>query len=199
MPLIESSVMGASALGAAEISETAIVAAETASLEGSIEAINESFVKPETMVAFEHLQIEAALEIPTNNSGLEGQYHPETGVFFERTIVILEDGTIAEGVFPVFEAAAEVQLPPDLQVASDARQFAYCNQELAEQIAADPELAKQFTPEQLEQIANGDTPDGYSWHHHQDTGRMQLVDQQVHAATGHTGGKAIWSGGAAQR
>ncbi|MEM1333354.1 MAG: HNH endonuclease [Actinomycetota bacterium] len=31
-------------------------------------------------------------------------------------------------------------------------------------------------------------PDGYVWHHHQDFGRMQLVQQSVHQPTGHSGG-----------
>jgi hypothetical protein len=34
----------------------------------------------------------------------------------------------------------------------------------------------------------GQRPAGYTWHHHQDTGLMQLVDSRVHAQTGHTGG-----------
>ncbi|MGW4638474.1 polymorphic toxin-type HINT domain-containing protein [Sphaerisporangium sp. NPDC004334] len=33
-----------------------------------------------------------------------------------------------------------------------------------------------------------ETPPGYTWHHHQDPGLMQLIDRQIHAATGHTGG-----------
>ena len=36
------------------------------------------------------------------------------------------------------------------------------------------------------------TPAGYTWHHHQDYGAMQLVDRATHAATGHTGGFSIW-------
>ncbi|WP_347405073.1 polymorphic toxin-type HINT domain-containing protein [Micromonospora sp. WMMD1082] len=32
------------------------------------------------------------------------------------------------------------------------------------------------------------TPDGYTWHHHQDAGLMQLVERGPHAKTGHTGG-----------
>ncbi|WP_353890620.1 HNH endonuclease [Micromonospora sp. WMMA1363] len=32
------------------------------------------------------------------------------------------------------------------------------------------------------------TPDGYTWHHHQDAGLMQLIERGVHAKTGHTGG-----------
>lgn len=31
-----------------------------------------------------------------------------------------------------------------------------------------------------------------TWHHHQDRGKMQLVDKAIHQQTGHTGGKAIW-------
>jgi hypothetical protein len=36
------------------------------------------------------------------------------------------------------------------------------------------------------------TPPGYSWHHHEDTGRMQLVPSELHGAVGHTGGFSIW-------
>jgi RHS repeat-associated protein len=36
------------------------------------------------------------------------------------------------------------------------------------------------------------TPTGYTWHHNQELGVMQLVERNVHAATGHTGGFAIW-------
>lgn len=36
------------------------------------------------------------------------------------------------------------------------------------------------------------SPKGYTWHHHPDKGRMQLIDRQVHAEFKHVGGKAIW-------
>jgi len=32
------------------------------------------------------------------------------------------------------------------------------------------------------------TPEGYTWHHHQTSGRMQLVESNIHSKTGHTGG-----------
>ncbi len=35
------------------------------------------------------------------------------------------------------------------------------------------------------------TPKGYTWHHHQTRGRMQLVETEVHAKTGHTGGFSL--------
>jgi hypothetical protein len=37
-----------------------------------------------------------------------------------------------------------------------------------------------------------ETPKGYTWHHHQDYGRMQLVPEKVHLETGHTGGFSLW-------
>ena len=37
------------------------------------------------------------------------------------------------------------------------------------------------------------TPKGYTWHHHQTFGRMQLVDAATHAQTGHTGGFSLWN------
>ena len=40
------------------------------------------------------------------------------------------------------------------------------------------------------------SPDGLTWHHHQDTGRMQLVETIEHEAfVPHTGGMSIWGGG----
>ncbi len=36
------------------------------------------------------------------------------------------------------------------------------------------------------------TPKGYTWHHHQSTGRMQLVNSSIHSKTGHTGGFSLW-------
>jgi hypothetical protein len=33
-----------------------------------------------------------------------------------------------------------------------------------------------------------ETPAGYTWHHHQDRGLMQLIETEMHRRTGHTGG-----------
>ncbi|MDR3333441.1 MAG: HNH endonuclease [Treponema sp.] len=135
----------------------------------------------------------------TRNGGLEGKEHPETGVPFERKTVKDADGNDAEGVFPVFDHVFDLQLPSELYKASDAKQFDECNKQLKKAVENDPELVKKFTPEQLEQIENEDTPDGYTWHHNEETGKMQLVDSVIHAKTGHTGGKSIWGGGQENR
>ena len=134
-------------------------------------------------------------EIHTRNESLEGDRHPITGVPFERKTVEDSDGNEVTGVFPEFDFDFDAQLPEDLYEASDKEQFAECNKQLKEAVEKDPELAKRFTPEQLEQIKNGDTPDGYTWHHNEEKGKMQLVDSDIHAKTGHTGGKTIWGGG----
>ncbi|OKZ73454.1 MAG: hypothetical protein BHV87_10065 [Clostridiales bacterium 36_14] len=73
---------------------------------------------------------------------------------------------------------------------TDSEQFAKCNEQLKEAILKDPELAKQFTPEQIEQIMNGETPSGYTWHHSELDGTMQLVPFGIHNSTNHCGGRS---------
>lgn len=136
--------------------------------------------------------------IITRNEILEGDRHPITGVPFERKTIETPDGKV-EGVFPEFESQFDAQLPSDLYEASDAKQFRECNNQLKEAVQNNPELAKKFTKEQLEQIMNGDTPDGYVWHHDAELGKMQLVDFETHANTGHTGGRTVWGGGSENR
>jgi hypothetical protein len=135
----------------------------------------------------------------SRNEDLEGKKHPKTEVPFERKTVKDADGNDIEGVFPKFDSKFDVQLPPELYQESDVKQFEECNRQLKEAVENDPELAKQFTPEQLEQIKNGETPDGYTWHHNEEIGKMQLVDSETHEKTGHTGGKVIWGGGQENR
>lgn len=136
-----------------------------------------------------------SLEMHTRNDSLGGTKHPVTGVPFEEKPIVTSDGKEDVGVFPVFTSEIDVCLPDELLQASDREQFDYCNGKLKEAVENDPELAKKFTPEQIEQIQNGETPDGYTWHHNEETGKMQLVDSDVHAKTGHTGGRTIWGGG----
>ena len=138
-------------------------------------------------------------EIPTRNECLEGDVHPITGVPFERNTVFDGCGNEVTGVFPKFDSTFDSQLPDDLLQASDSEQFAEFNQQLGEAIENDPDLANKFSDEQIEQIKNGDTPDGLTWHHHEEIGKMQLVDSDIHAHTGHTGGKSIWGGGTDNR
>ena len=46
--------------------------------------------------------------------------------------------------------------------------------------------------DELADIAKGVLPEGYTWHHNEKEGLMQLVDTVTHDATGHTGGMSLW-------
>ncbi len=131
----------------------------------------------------------------TRNQALEGDVHPITGVPFEQKTVVDADGNRATGVFPKFESAFDAKLPGDMLKASDKEQFAECNHQLQEHIEKNPDATSSFSAEQLDQVRNGDTPDGYTWHHNEELGKMQLVKSDVHGLTGHTGGRSIWGGG----
>lgn len=139
------------------------------------------------------------LKLPCKNEHLEGKEHPVTGVLFVKKIVEDINGNKIEVVVPVFDSVYDAKLPSDLLQASDKQQAKECNNQLKEAVENNPEFASKFTKEQLEQIKNGDTPDGYTWHHNEELGKMQLVDSDIHNKTGHTGGKVIWGGGQENR
>lgn len=139
---------------------------------------------------------DGVIHYKTDREDMEGKTG-ENGVLYERKTVDIH-GIKVQGVFPVFESTCDVQLPENLEKASNARQFKECNKQLKENIANNPELRESFTEEQLEEIEDGDTPSGYVWHHNEETGKMQLVKVEDHDRTqggaAHTGGKALWGG-----
>lgn len=132
----------------------------------------------------------------TDREDMEGKTG-ENGVRYERKTVDIH-GVKVEGVFPVFYSKFDVQLPEEYEKLSNGRQFRECNRQLKEAIENNPEMEKLFTKEQLEDIKNGDTPEGYVWHHNEEVGKMQLVKIEDHDRTqggaAHTGGKALWGG-----
>ncbi|MDD6488473.1 MAG: HNH endonuclease [Clostridia bacterium] len=128
------------------------------------------------------------------NEHLAGDVQPKTGVPFEKKIIDLGDRKI-EGVFPIFDSDFDAQLPKELLAESDAKQFKECNKQLKDAIEANPSLREKFTDDQIEQILDGEKPDGKVWHHNEEVGKMQLVDFETHDKTAHMGGKSIWGGG----
>lgn len=129
------------------------------------------------------------------NEKLKDKVHPSTGVRFVEKIISKLNGEKIIGVFPQFESKFDVMLPKELFTEKDRKQAAECNKQLKEAIEKNPSLREQFNEEQLEQIEDGETPDGYVWHHNEEEGKMQLVDFETHQATGHTGGKYVWGEG----
>ncbi|QRN32430.1 HNH endonuclease [Pectobacterium brasiliense] len=137
------------------------------------------------------------IHLKTINESKEGQTG-EDGVTYERRTVEV-NGVEIEGVFPQFDSAIDVHLPEQLIQAKDSAQAEYANQALKEKVNNDPDFAQQFSDEQLEQIENGETPDGYTWHHNEDPGKIQLIKTEDHQNNRHTGGKVIWGGGKENR
>ncbi len=150
-----------------------------------------------TTKAFENMEneVKPPRHIPTINEGLAGQTYQNINVEYKKHTFML-NGEKVEGVFPKFDSQFDIILPKDLRNASDTEQFKFCTQRLAKQIEKNPELAKQFTSRQLEQIQNGEPRiSGLTWHHNEIPGKMQFVNATEHNLCRHTGGRSIWGGG----
>lgn len=141
-----------------------------------------------------------AESIQAMNAPLEGDVHPETGVAFERAVVE-HDGNVISDVFPVFESGFSAELSTDQYLQSDSLQFKEANLQLAAAIHENPALAHELglSTTDVQLLTHNITPDGYTWHHHEQPGVLQLVDSEVHNETAHTGGRVIWGGGSAYR
>lgn len=96
--------------------------------------------------------------------------------------------------FPMFNARGDVYLPPNkLSVGSRATHDAEASRILGR--STDDQLrGAGFSNADIAALRRGEVPDGYTWHHHQDVGRMQLVRSSEHDALagGHTGGWSLW-------
>lgn len=142
-----------------------------------------------------------AEELETRNMGLAGSMHEVTGVSFEHQVYEADGAGKYAGVFPSFDAAFEVKLPADTYEMSDQVHIGIANMDLYEAIQENPALADKlgFDAAAIENLQSSVTPEGYDWHHHEEVGRMQLVDEEIHSQTGHTGGRSIWGGGTEMR
>ncbi|WP_236209830.1 HNH endonuclease [Pseudomonas tohonis] len=120
------------------------------------------------------------------NVHLAGQRHPVTGVVFDNR------------GFPIFDdvAAFDTRISIDaFKSASYEGQMKLATKDLLGAIQQGQVKASMFTAKQLQQInAGAKKIDGYTWHHHQDSGRMQLVPELIHSKTGHIGGEAMGGG-----
>ncbi|WP_268811456.1 HNH endonuclease [Archangium violaceum] len=102
--------------------------------------------------------------------------------------------------FAEFETKFET-LIDDVHIGSSSHRmhFKAANQRLHEAVRADPRLARELnlSPGEIEALPTSTAaPSGYTWHHHQDVCRMQLITDGAHQlARPHTGGMSIWGGG----
>jgi hypothetical protein len=102
--------------------------------------------------------------------------------------------------FPEFNCRYETILD-DVHIGSGNRSSHQraANQRLFRAIEKDPGLSRELglTREDISALReSSQPPNGYTWHHHQDVGRMQLIPVGEHQlSVPHTGGMAIWGGG----
>ncbi|MET3684435.1 hypothetical protein ABID56_002572 [Alkalibacillus flavidus] len=127
------------------------------------------------------------------NEHLAGDEHPETGVPFESKTITTENGRDIEGVFPQFASNFDVSLPENQYTHSDWEHISYANEHMYESLQQNTNHS--FSNTELESLKQGETPEGYTWHHSEEPGVLQLVDEEIHANTGHTGGRSLWGGG----
>ncbi len=119
------------------------------------------------------------------------------GVWFQRDTVII-NGVRVEGIFPQFNSLfqPEACLPESIWNKSREAHFAWCRTQLKIAVENNPALAAHFTAAERKLIAAEEPLPGYTWHHHQQPGKMQLVrTRQLRKAlhkVGHTGGYALW-------
>ncbi|MFJ7733187.1 HNH endonuclease [Lysinibacillus sp. NPDC097231] len=141
-----------------------------------------------------------AQEIQAINADLEGDVHPITGVPFEINNIEY-NGQIIQDVFPVFDSQYNANIPENMYLASDEVHFRLANEQLAQELEADFRLANQMGLSQtdIQGLSNNITPEGYIWHHHEQPGVLQLVNEDEHNSTAHTGGRFIWGGGSEYR
>lgn len=108
--------------------------------------------------------------------------HSKTGIVYDARGFPIFDG---KDIFNVTIKRSSIRAA-DLHKAEAARM-------LRESIKTNPSLALKFDVMQMEYIKRG-TPQipGYTWHHHQEIGKMQLIPRDIHLKTGHIGGMEVW-------
>ena len=129
--------------------------------------------------------------IITRSNLIDGKH--SSGIEFKVSKVTYSDGRKFIGEFPVFDSKADIQLPKELYTSKVYKQNSYCLEQLQKQIKNPfSNVKNKFTESELAQIAEGKSPSGYTWHHHQKEGLMQLVKTSDHVQAGHTGGNHLW-------
>ena len=96
--------------------------------------------------------------------------------------------------FPKFESYYTVKLRRKDFRKSRETHFNIANKKLYNAISSNSRLRSKFTKQDIKKISQGETPNKYTWHHHQDSGVLELVDSDIHSKTSHVGGYSIWGG-----
>ena len=148
-------------------------------------------------IAIENIRVDAEgnYHLKCRNEELAGKKHEVTGVrYVEKTITV--DGVKITVVVPELPYIFECEIPSEMWKNGDREIFKECTEQLRDYLEAHLEMKSQFSEQQLEQIMNGEPYiKGYTWHHSEIPGKMELVETKTHVLSGHTGGNSIWCGG----
>lgn len=147
--------------------------------------------------------------------------YKDFGVTFSRQILEKGTYKI-EGMFPDFtkHRLIDIIMPIDYFEKSNKVQFSYCMNNLRKEYAKNPkeliEKLKLLNKGQTYlEVRNGKTVKlegndllkrqlidlenkhgnklfGFTWHHHQDSGKMELISENIHNKVSHVGGNLIW-------
>ena len=90
--------------------------------------------------------------------------------------------------FFVFFSNFNAIVSEDLYSASEDVHFGVENDTLYQAVTENPNLASgiDLYQQDIQALASGQTPKGYTWHHHEQLCHLQLVDEEAHI-----GGRAI--------
>jgi filamentous hemagglutinin len=128
---------------------------------------------------------------------------PNVKLAGQHKTIELPDGSTTRIVFdqkgfPIFDDVAKIDTQLDIdkfRMKSYDGQLRMATRNLRAQVNAGKVSASQFTSAQLKAINSGlDKIPGYTWHHHQNTGRMQLVPQDIHSGARHVGWESTSKG-----
>lgn len=108
--------------------------------------------------------------------------HPKTKVKFD-----------SKG-FPKFKSYYTVKLRRKDFRKTREQHFYIANKELYKKILSSSRIRDKFTKQEIRELSQGETPNKYTWHHHQDAGVLELVEYDIHSKTSHVGGYSIWGG-----
>lgn len=156
---------------------------------------------PENLIDAIRVDENGNYKVKCINEKYKGVENPDTGIrYIEKTITV--NGVEITVVVPEFPSIFDVEIPSEIWEKGDTAIFMYCTEKLKEFLDANPEAKANFTSEQLdiiEKICSGEIRNpripGFTWHHSEIPGKMQLVDFKTHFDTRHTGGDFLWCGG----
>jgi len=98
--------------------------------------------------------------------------------------------------FPIFDsyAVAEARIPwSKANIPDSSAHMRAATRALRTEIKAGRIPRSLFTPKQLKDITSGsERIQGFTWHHHQEIGRMQLIPRAIHEEIDHVGGMSMW-------